>query len=195
MYAGKTTSTSPKIKAAKKSTPTKAKAPTSSKAILKAGEDKIMQALGKFRAIGEYQPKRDLVMQFSGNAKTPEGFKKNTGTLKKKDLLQYPSGTTVELTDQGVDYVGDIDPSSLTDEELHKTIKEILGSKKAEELFDLLIDGNVRDRIEIAKKMNYDLNKLSGYDKMLSKMSTMGFLEKTKTTLQLTEKCFLRGRP
>lgn len=191
--AGKTTS-SRKIKAAKTVTPTKVKAATTNATGVKPAEDKILQAMGKFRAIGEHQPTRDQVQNFSGNAKTLAGFQKNVGNLKKKGYLVYTPGNTLELTEKGVNHVGDIDPSSLTNEELHKSIKEILGSPKAGELFDMLVDGNEHNRIEIAKEMGYDLKKLSGYDKMLSKMSTLGFVEKTKTTLQLTDKCFLPGR-
>ena len=48
--------------------------------------------------------------------------------------------------------------------------------------------------MDVAKALGYDLDKLSGFEKDLSKMSSLGFLVKDKDTMQLTAKCFIAGR-
>lgn len=141
------------------------------------------------------QPKRDMVQAFSGNAKTLEGFKKNLGNIKKKGYVNYPDGATVALTEKGIAYVGtDVDPSSITNETIHETFKELLPGNKGKLIFEAISDGHVHQKKDIAVQLGYDLTKLSGYEKDLSKMSTLEFINKTKTTIQLTDKCFPLGR-
>ena len=182
------------VKAAKKPvvvSPNKA----ANEASLNRAQDKILQTMGQLRAIGLYQPKKDQLMSFSGNAKTPEGYKKNVGILRKQEFLLYPTTDTVELTKKGVVYVGDgIDASTLSNAKFHENVKSMLTNKGAL-IFDKLADGSVRDKLQTARELGYDLTKLSGYEKDLSKMSSLGFLTKTKTTIQLTDKCFPLGHP
>lgn len=195
VLSGKKCTTSPQAQAFKKKASPKAKAPTKAPGPLKPALDNILQMMGKLHSIGHNQPKRDQVQSFSGNAKTPEGFKKNMGILKKEGWVLYPSKDTVELTEQGLEYVGDVDPSSLSIDEFHENIKEMLPSKQAKEIFDMITDGKIHSKKDIIMKLGLDPNKLSGLEKNLSKMSKLGFLEKNQTTIQLTDKCFPLGRP
>lgn len=84
--AGKKCTTSPKVKAIpkKKSSSPKPNAPTTSQGGLKPSEDRILQAMGKLRAIDIVQPKRDYVQSFSGNSKTPAGFTNLSGSSVRK---------------------------------------------------------------------------------------------------------------
>jgi len=158
-------------------------------------EEAILQAIGKLHAGGIQEPKRSMVQGMSKNSKTPEAFKKCLGAIKKKGLLLYPSGETIALTDEGISFVGVFDPESFTNANFHdEVIKELL-SKKDRTIFEALVDGKVHDRKAVAEKLGYDMSKLSGYDKDLAKMGTLGYLDKTKTTLQLTDTCFPKGRP
>ena len=160
-----------------------------------ASQVKIMETLGKLHAAKIVQPTRDLLQTLSGNTKTVEGFKKNMGTLKKLGYINYPDGKTVELTSKGLEYVGDsMNGEELTNEMMHNNIKEIL-SKAGGRILDAIKDGKVHNKNDVAKRLNYDMNKLSGYNKDLSKMSTLKFLDKTTTTIQLTDICFPFGRP
>jgi len=196
LLPGKKCITSPQAKATKKKASPKAKAPTKTpKGSLKPAQDNILQTMGKLRAIGHNQPKRDQVQSFSGNTKTPEGFKKNMGILKKEGYLLFPSKDTVELTEQGLEYVGDVDPSSLSIDEFHENIKEMLPSQQAKQIFEMIKDGQVYNKKAIIEELGLDPKKLSGFEKNLSKMSSLGFVEKTKTTIQLTDTCFPLGRP
>ena len=182
---------------------TKAKKPTSGKAAannkaagsLKPGEDRIVRAVGKLAAGRLVEPKRDFVQIFSGNGKTPEGFKKTMGILKNKGYIMYPTKDTVALTELGIEYVGKVDPDSMSLQEFHDNIREILhNGKQAVQIFDLLVDGNVHTKDELIEALNLDRSKLSGFEKNLSKMKSLGYLEKTKDTAQLTDLCFPCGR-
>ena len=154
-------------------------------------QEVILQTLGKLRAIQMNQPTREMVMHMSKNSTKKAGYEKNCGILRKQGFLMYPStpNKTVELTPQGVAYVGAPDPSDMTNEAYHACIKEII-SKKGGLILDHLVDGEVHDREETARALDYDMKKLSGFNKDLSKMSSLGFLVYTKTTLQLTPACF-----
>ena len=196
MHAGRvnTNSNSAKVKVTKKSNSVKTTSKSSSvsalSTTLKPGEDKILQAMGKLHAVGMTEPSRDQVQTFSGNGKTPEGFKKSVGKLKKAGYIVYANKDTMALTDEGIKHVGYVDPSSISLTQFHNNIKEILPSKQAVEIFDLLTDGEVHRKDELIDRLNLDRNKLSGLEKNLSKMKTLGFLDKTKDTVQLTAKCF-----
>ena len=131
----------------------------------------------------------------SGNGKTLEGFKKNCGNIKKKLYLHYPDAKTMALTENGIAYVGELDAETITNEYFQEQVIKPLLSKKAGLVFDALSDGDVHQKRQVAMELGYDMAKLSGYEKDLSKMSKLGFLNKDKTTLQLTDKCFIRGHP
>ena len=156
---------------------------------LKPALEAILQTLGKLRAIRKTQPTREMVQNMSGNAKTKAGYEKNCGILRKQGFVEYPCSKTVALTDQGIQHVGEPDPSDLSNETFHAAIKEMI-PPKAGLIFDALIDGKVHDRKQTAKDLGYDMNKLSGYDKNLSRMSSLGFLTYDKKTIQLTKMCF-----
>lgn len=163
---------------------------------VKPPQHKILQTMGKLRAANIEVPTRLQVQQFSGNIKTKAGFEKNLGILKKQGYVDYPDGKTAVLTQQGIDYVGKVDPSSLTNESVQEDIKELVGGPKAQEIFDALLDGRIHNRKKIAKQLGYDMNKLSGYDKNISKMKTLGFIEYSdKESMSLTDQCFPKGRP
>lgn len=186
-YTGKTTASAPKAK----------KAASSSKKSVKPAQRAILEAMAKLKSAGFDSQDRGFVQTFSKNGKTLEGFKKNVGLLKKAGLLSYGSASTLELTQEGMDFVGyDADAAPATNDEFHSLIKDVLPNKQAKQIFDLLVDGGVHDKKEIAMQIpNLDMSKLSGFNKNLSKLSTMGYLDKTQTTMQLTDKCFPKGRP
>ena len=187
---------SPKATVAKKNSSPKAKIATKNSLAItvKPAEDRILKTMGQLYHIGIEQPKKDQVQSFSGNAKTKAGYEKNLGNLRKKGLVEFPTKGLVALTDKGLEYVGDVDPSSLSIEEFHNNVK-VMFSPKAGKIFDAIVDGKVHDKMEVAIRLGYDLNKLSGYEKDLGKMSTLGFLQRIGKQIQLTDKCFPLGRP
>lgn len=201
---GKTNPSSSKSNIVKKINPTSKhdKTSTSSsskgnKIVVKPKEQEILVALGKLHAGGITPAKREMVQALAKQGKTPESYKKNLGILKKKGLLEYCEANAIALTKVGIDYIGGIvsDSESMTNNIYHEEIIQELISKKAYKIFKHIVDGNKYNKLEVAEQLGYDLDKLSGYEKDLSKMSTLGFLEKTSTTIQLTDKCYPLGRP
>jgi hypothetical protein len=153
----------------------------------------IVQTIAKLVAIGMECPLRKDVQSFSGNTKTEAGFTKNLGLLRKQGFVEFGAGKSLILTEKGSKYIGTVDPSSLTNESIQNDMKDML-KPKARNIFDALLDGKERNRVAIAKELNYDMNKLSGFEKDLSKMKTLGFLDfPTKKTVKLANKCFPLG--
>lgn len=191
---GKTTDTSPKAKVAKKNSNTKAAAPPSKTDFQpNAAQAKILHTMGDLRAIGMTQPTRAQVQSFSGNTKTEAGFVKNMGLLRKHKYIV--GSDTLELMPKGVAFVGtNNDPSNVTLEKFHQNIKLLL-SKKGGLIFDALVDGKVHNKREVAERLGYDMKKLSGYEKDLCKMSSLGLLDKKENDIQLTGMSFPYGRP
>jgi predicted transcriptional regulator len=163
---------------------------------LKPPFEAILQAMGKLRAIGQDNPKRTDVQTFSGNAKTYEGFKKNLGSLRSQyGLVDFPCGQTVTLTEKGIQHVGEVDRTSVTNESAQELMKELL-APKAREILHAMVDGASHDRNAIAEQLGYDMSKLSGFNKNVSRMKTLDIVSyPTKTTIQLTDRCFPLGRP
>jgi hypothetical protein len=159
---------------------------------LNDAQTNILKCLAKLRTADIVQPKKDFLQQMSGNIKTQAGYDKNLGILKKYKLLVYPSKGLVEITEGGLEVVGKVDLSTFSTEEFHDNIKSLF-SPKGQLIFDAISDGKKHNKMEVATKLNYDMNKLSGFEKNLSKMKTLGFLDKDSTTIQLTSKCFLPG--
>ena len=142
-------------------------------------------------------PSRKNVQAFSGNTKTKAGFEKNLGQLKKGGYLTYGPGSTLILSEKGSSLfsLSSSASSALTNESIHEDMKEML-SPKARLIFDALLDGERHDRKVVALELGYDMSKLSGYQKDISKMKTLGFLEyPTKTEIRLSDTCFPLGRP
>mmetsp|Transcript_32063 Transcript_32063/g.35905 ORF Transcript_32063/g.35905 Transcript_32063/m.35905 type:complete len:197 (+) Transcript_32063:459-1049(+) len=155
----------------------------------------IVQTIAKLVAIGMVHPLRRDVKSFSGNTKTEAGFLKNLGLLRKQGYMEFGAGKTLILTEKGSRHVGKIDPSSLSNESIQENMKDML-KPKACNIFDALLDGKERNRNAIAKELDYDMSKLSGFQKDLSKMKTLGFVEfPTKQTVKMADKCFPLGLP
>ena len=167
---------------------------TSTTIALKPALWKIVETMGKLRAVNMNQPKRDFVQSMSGNAKTTEGFKKNCGILKKQEFVAYPAKDTMELTPKGIQMMGDPDPSDISNEMFHNNLKEVIGTPQAILIFECLVDGRVHSKDSVIDTLGLDRQKLSGFEKNLSKLNKLNILHKTKTTLQLTDYCYPLGR-
>ena len=83
-----------------------------------------------------------------------------------------------------------------TNAERQARLKERLkGKKKAIELFELLSDGGVYDRDEIAKTLGYEDKKIKGFVNLICSVKGLGLLEyPDKNSLQLPDVCFPFGR-
>jgi hypothetical protein len=191
----------PVPKSTNKAVPTKKAAPVKHKCTAPSGKGgptkgiggcSILKGMAELHFLEIKVPTRPQLMMHSGNGKTPAGFSKRLGKHKGAGLVSFPCSKTVTFTDKGLEQYGNkVDPSTLTNDFFQTKLKETLKSQKAVELFDLLSDGKVHGFMETAKELGYDNAKLSGYQKVACSMSAKGLLKYSKTTIQLTNKCFL----
>lgn len=151
---GKTKTAGIKKAPAKKKTP--AKGGRHGK-IAPGAKDSILTVMAEFEAIGMMTPTRSLVAHMSGYTGGAEqaGFKKALSGLSNKGYLTYPSSSTLGLTEDGKVQVSDtLDPPT-TNGDIHERIKKMLSSDNAKKIFDLLTDGKVHTRKEVARVLDY----------------------------------------
>ena len=154
---------------------------------------KILKSVAKLERV-QVEATYDNVQMLSGNSKTKEGFSKNLGILRKHGMLES-GNSIINLTDQARKIDGVVDTSPYSHDQFWDEIKSSLLTKKGGKIFDELIDGKIHEKETIIDKLGYQQDKLSGFNKDLSKMSTLGYLKKTSTQIQLTDKAFPGGRP
>ena len=117
--------------------------------------------------------------------------------MKKKGLVECPSGDTVRLTEKGKD-MSDVDDSIPlpTTAAVHEDIKRnVLRGRKMTEIFDYLADGKTRKKSDLMKVIQYT-NKNS-FSVLMSQMKcSTGVLEyPDQHSVRLTDMCFPYGRP
>ena len=67
-------------------------------------------------------------------------------------------------------------------------------SPKIRPLFDIMSDGNAHSKLTVARRLGYDMDKLSGFEKEIGSMVKKGYLTRDGDMIQLTDKCFPFGR-
>ena len=154
---------------------------------------KILKTVAKLERL-QIETTKATVQSMSGNLKSESGFTKNLSILRKQGLLGR-GNAIIELTKQGRQLDGVVDSSQMSQNEFWTEIKQVLLPPAAGKIFDALIDGQVHEKKTIITKLGYQPDKLTGFNKYLSKMSSLGYLAKTKSHLQLTDKAFPLGRP
>ena len=167
-----------------------------SKTAVKPKEIGILKAIGRLAKTGQ-EPSRQHVQLFSGNNRTVEGFKKNLGSLRKKKLIEYGAGT-LKLTEDGSNYLENycgMDMSTPIGNKEAQDICKSLLKPKARSIFGELLDGKAHERVDVARSLHYDMDRLSGFKKDISTMKSLGFLKYVNgTKIQLTDLSFPAGR-
>ena len=127
------------------------------------------------------------------------GVKTNTfpvvlSGLKKKELIEYPDKDTIRLTAKGKAQADLADAPAADNESVQADLKkQFLGGGKAAQMFDILVDGRVHDRLAVASTVG--ITNKATLAVTLSNMKKNGIIEYDRTTVQLTDKCFPFGRP
>lgn len=153
----------------------------------------ILRTIVKLRRLGIHAPIKQLVQLLSGNVQTKPGFDKNLGYLRKQGLVDFPGPVVVSSTDKGITHVGTVDPSDLTSRFCLNCVKQLF-ARKIRPLFDIMSDGNEHNKLTVARRLGYDMDKLSGFEKELGSMVKIGYLMRDGDMVQLTDKCFPFGR-
>lgn len=118
----------------------------------------------------------------------------NLGKFKNEGLIEYPDPKTFKLTPAGIEACGSLIKVPKTNAERHEHIKEKL-KKKEVELFELVMDGEVYKKEDLAKKLGYEDKKTKAFVNLIGGMRGGGILDyPDKDTLQLSDTCFPFGR-
>jgi hypothetical protein len=101
------------------------------------------------------QPSRTLVAHFAKyNGAEQAGFKKALSQMSKDGLIEYGGNSSLEITAWGESQVSaNLEPPH-SNADIHDRIKAMLAPKAAA-IFDVLADGAVHTRLEIARATGY----------------------------------------
>mmetsp|Transcript_2964 Transcript_2964/g.6424 ORF Transcript_2964/g.6424 Transcript_2964/m.6424 type:complete len:372 (+) Transcript_2964:594-1709(+) len=159
---------------------------------------RILGSLGQLLAIGIENAPRIQVALFSGYSNVSStGFAKAISQLKGDGLIEYPNSKTVRFTAAGrkTEYARSVTAPKDNDA-VHARIKSLLKPIQIR-MFDLLADGVVHTREQLASDMGYGCLSSTGFAKSLSSMSSLGLIhypkddaDKKKKLVQLTSICF-----
>jgi hypothetical protein len=145
--------------AAKKLKVAKAKAPA--KRAKKAGggckslgKQGILNALVQLKGIGMAEPERKLVATLALYKAKSSGFKKALTELVANNSVEYKPSNTLKITALGESQASAGVDSVLSNATLHDQIKKML-PPKAKTIFDVLADGKVHTRLELAHAAKY----------------------------------------
>ena len=178
---------------AKKTTPNStAKKTTAVKGKKEASvKHRVLVALASQRALGKQQVEKKQIVRLAGIINT-HTFDTNCASMKKQGLITQV-GTCLELTDKGMDKVGDDVSLAVpqTNEDIQSKLKAQIQQKRAHLIFDVLTDGRAYTRAEIAEKLGWEQNKtFQTYMSYLSKL-----VDKVDGKVQLKDEAFPFGRP
>jgi len=178
----------------KKKTPVKAgasarKAKTGD--VKKSAQDIILELLAESAGIGEESLPRERLTKGTGLA--AKTVNNNITKLKQKGWVDYDA-KTIHLTENGMESSGAMANVPKTNAEIHERTKSKLKGKEIL-LFEMLADGNVRDRNEVAQALGYENMKTKAFLNVVGKLSGQGIAEyPDKQSVQLSDKCFRFGR-
>ncbi|CAB9498670.1 expressed unknown protein [Seminavis robusta] len=152
-------------------------------------EQKILDVIAKLYAGGNKTPKREQVAKLCAIA--AKTLANTVAKLKKKDLVECPDAQTLGLTESGLEHVGDLASAGSSNEEVHERIKNDLKGKQVT-LFDLLADGEVHEKDDIAEKLGYENRSVKAFANLIGAVKGKGIvIYPTPATIQLDkERCF-----
>jgi hypothetical protein len=192
---------SKKATAVKKGTSTAKANKTSGSSNTEEVEQRILTKFADRYKFGIEEVSRDEFLQFAGYAfATNRKFIDAKNSLQAKGWVEYQSSSkTYRLTEAGFLHIcpqGKEACQTATNQEFHAHIKAGLKSPKGKELFDLLADGMVHDRLATANALGYKYQTNENFAKSLKELTTLQFVESAgKGKFQLTNKAFPCGRP
>lgn len=163
--------------------------------------EKICDALMELRALHVTEPPRIQVALFAGYSNTKStGFVKACSQLKKKGFLEYPGSKTMRLSNLGAQKLPPVDPPR-DNAAVQARLRVMLqgkgkgASSKADQMFEILSDGKVYSRQDVATAMGYSNLKSTGFVKALSILGGLGLaIYPNTTSVQLTDIAFPYGR-
>ena len=159
-------------------------------------EDRVLGAIAHFVALGTDTPERKEVMKVA-DMTNEASFKTTCGTLKRKGFADYPDGSTIKLTEAGINKVGRAALEPKSNEEVQTMLMETLKNKKTREMFAILTDGQNHFIHDLAQAIGYEMTASSfkTYLGGLSKVSEKSETPDGTKLICLKDVAFPNGRP
>lgn len=117
----------------------------------KSAEVKIMEVLAKMYAANTTSVEKEKILNMTGIA--PKTLSNTIPKLKRKGFIEVDKGV-VELTEAGINEMGDMAKQAGSNEEIQEKIKEDLSVKQVE-IMDALLDGKIHSKEALARNLNY----------------------------------------
>ena len=160
--------------------------------------EKILFALAEFQCLGIPDPSRTFVALFSGyNNPSSKGFANAVSALRTQGLVQYLQDKRLGLTPEGAESCSQPVTAPTTNEEMHDRLLGILSNLKntsggkCRQLFEQLNDGESHGAADVALALGYTNKASKGFTNVVSRMSSIGILQRPKKgEIQLTKICF-----
>lgn len=143
-----------------------------------ASQQRILDALSAFRAVGVTEPKREHVAIFAEASPGSGTYANNLGALRTAGLIDYPKAGLVTLTDAGMDAANPPSSVILTLSALHNTWAKMLKSAPQTRILQALIARYPRDasRDELADEVGASAS--SGtYANNLGRLRGLGLID------------------
>ena len=159
---------------------------------LSSTEERALLSLAKLWMIGNRRPLRSMLQMMIG-LKHPVSVDNLLREMDKKGLVQRPCPASVELAATALELPGVKNMRPPVDNvEHHTAIKGLLGSKQID-IFDVLSDGRVHTRKEVAEILGYPSH-VGNFQNRLSPMSNLGIISyPSSKEVQLTDMCFIHS--
>jgi len=155
-------------------------------------KERILKAIASRAALGEERSSRKTIMGMA-LITSEKSFANVIPDLKKRDGFVDYDAKWIWLTQTGRNHIGEDALAIPTDNGpmQDKIRSDMLKSKKAREIFDIMLDGHWYTRRELAEKMDQDYNK--GFQNAVGSLSKI--VGKDGDKIRLADICFPSGRP
>ena len=142
---------------------------------LTASQHRILRGLAELEAIGRTSPQRETVAFWAEARPTSGGFKNNLGALRSGELIEYPQGGAVSLTEKGREVIGaQVAPAA---EEVFRRAESLL-TQAQKRILEVLreLHPEAISREDLAERAGVPATS-GGFKNNLGAMRTAGLLE------------------
>lgn len=139
-------------------------------------EQKILNAIAWFNAIGNHAPRKEAVALIAGVRPTSGGYKNDLGRLRSKSMLDYPEPNYVAMTDLGKQTAHEVKLDISGNEAFHREVLSKLKGPEQNVLRPLLDDWREMPKDELAGLTPYEPTS-GGYKNILGTLRTMGLID------------------
>lgn len=155
---------------------------------------RVLYAMGRIEAMGVTPASKDMVAAFSRYKPSSGGFRNLLGSLRSAGMINYPSPSMLELTDEGRSVAAEALQSPATEEELQENWKSVMSAAQRK-VFEAALEAypEAVEKQSLAESVGY-MPSSGGYRNLLGSLRSMGAIEYPEPgTVRASNNCFVRG--